>query len=49
MSKIENAYQMLCNLIACGWEFPDASIKAAEQFGVKIDALRAEYDTRIAE
>ncbi len=44
IKNMQNAYHMLRNLICCGWEFPDACAKAAQQFGVNADELRREYD-----
>lgn len=39
---------MLASLMDCGWEFPDASVKAANNYHVNIDDLRNEYDKNAA-
>jgi len=44
MSK---ALNYLCELLAEGWEWPDASAKAAVKFKVNIDELTAEYDRQM--
>lgn len=44
MSQLQKALNMLLDLLDCGWEFPDASAKAAQNYHVKMDDLRAEYD-----
>lgn len=41
-----NALEYLLELIATGWEYPDAEYKAALKFGVPADELRACYDNR---
>lgn len=48
MSQLQKALNMLASLMACGWEFPDASVKAANNYYVKIDDLRNEYDKNAA-
>ena len=44
MSK---ALNYLCELLAEGREWPDASAKAAVKFKVNIDELTAEYDRQM--
>lgn len=44
MNQLQKALNMLLALMDCGWEFPDASAKAAQNYHVKMEDLRAEYD-----
>lgn len=44
MSQLQKALNMLLALMVCGWEFPDASAKAAQNYHVKVEDLRDEYD-----
>jgi len=41
-----SALEYLLELIATGWEYPDAAYKAACKFDVSADELRACYDNR---
>jgi hypothetical protein len=45
MSKIDNALEYLTQLIAEGWEYPEAEFKASEKFKVNYQKLRDAYDT----
>ena len=38
---------MLTVLLAKGWEWPDATAKAAMEFNVTVDALTNEYDEQL--
>lgn len=40
----DQAYRYMAQLLSQGWEFPDASIKAAMRYKVDVDQLRARYD-----
>jgi hypothetical protein len=40
------ALDYLNELIAAGWEYPDAEYKAATKYQVDADELRAEYDAQ---
>ena len=43
-TRLDNALERLNELLADGWEYPDAEYRAARDIGVTCDALRAEYD-----
>ncbi len=43
---IDQALTYCLQLMRAGWEWPDASAKAATRYGVRIEALTEAYDNQ---
>jgi hypothetical protein len=46
ITTMTQALDYLNELIAAGWEYPDAEFNAARKFSVSADDLRADYDAQ---